>query len=176
MDLTTLERYAPLLASLALGSLGVVSLASRRREVVWRLFAAFCLLLMGATGVAFLPTAIGSDEWAFASALNHVWMNLLVNANDALQGNPGQIRVRTHFDDERVRVEIADIGAGIPREDLPRVFDPGFTTMGMGVGTGLGLAICYQIVQQHNGTIRVAPGPESGTQVSVSLARDLPNI
>jgi signal transduction histidine kinase len=103
-------------------------------------------------------------------------MNILINAKDALSGNAGQIHVRTDFDQDRVSVEIVDTGCGIPGEDLPRIFDPGFTTKGVGVGTGLGLAICYQIVEQHGGTIEVAPGPDSGTRVSVSLGRTLPDL
>ena len=112
----------------------------------------------------------------YPSALNQVWMNILINAKDALSGNAGQIHVRTDFDQDRVSVEIVDTGCGIPGEDLPRIFDPGFTTKGVGVGTGLGLAICYQIVEQHGGTIEVAPGPDSGTRVSVSLGRTLPGL
>ena len=107
----------------------------------------------------------------YPSALNQVWMNLLVNAKDALSGRPGRIRVRTECDREEVRVRFEDSGCGIPAEDLPRVFDPGFTTKGVGVGTGLGLAICYQIVQEHGGSIDIQSRPHQGTAVTVSLVR-----
>ena len=55
----------------------------------------------------------------------------------------------------KVVVEISDSGCGIPTENLARIFTPGFTTRGVGVGTGLGLSISYNIVQKHNGEIKV---------------------
>jgi signal transduction histidine kinase len=107
------------------------------------------------------------------SALNQVWMNVLVNAKDALAGKRGRIRIRTECDEDDVRVQIEDTGCGVPTQDLPRVFDPGFTTKGVGVGTGLGLAICYQIVAEHGGRIEMSSRPAAGTTVSVSLDRNL---
>lgn len=107
----------------------------------------------------------------YPGALNQVWMNLLINAKDSLSGQPGRIWVRTKYDQGEVRVRFEDTGCGIPAEDLPRVFDPGFTTKGVGVGTGLGLAICYQIVQKHGGSIDIQSRPHQGTAVTVSLAR-----
>ena len=53
-----------------------------------------------------------------------------------------------------MRIAISDTGVGIPEENLSKVFDPGFTTKGVGVGTGLGLSICYKIIQEHDGKIR----------------------
>ena len=106
-------------------------------------------------------------------ALNQVWMNLLVNAKDALGGQPGTIRVSTDCDQDAVHVSVTDSGCGIPSADLPRVFDPGFTTKGVGVGTGLGLAICYQIVEEHGGSIDVASRSGAGTTVTVRLPRNM---
>ena len=107
------------------------------------------------------------------SALNQVWMNVLINAKDALAGKRGQIRIRTDCDGDDVCVQIEDTGCGVATQDLPRVFDPGFTTKGVGVGTGLGLAICYQIVAEHGGRIEMSSCPAAGTTVSVSLDRNL---
>jgi len=69
--------------------------------------------------------------------------------------------------DRRIRVVISDTGAGIRKEDLPRIFDPYFTTKP--AGTGLGLAIVHKIVEAHDGEIRVESEPGKGTTVSVSL-------
>ena len=73
-------------------------------------------------------------------------MNLLNNARQAIS-DAGTITIRTAVEDDRVTVAIRDDGAGIAPENLAKVFDPGFTTKGVGVGTGLGLSICYQIIQ-----------------------------
>jgi signal transduction histidine kinase len=112
--------------------------------------------------------------------INQVFMNLLVNACQAMDG-PGTIRITTRLVDgpgdraasggagPAVEIAIADTGRGIPPDDLPRVFDPGFTTKGVGVGTGLGLSICYQIVEAHGGNIAAASRPGSGTTFTVTL-------
>src|SRR2546426_2684209 len=83
--------------------------------------------------------------------INQVFMNLLVNAIQAIEG-PGTIRVRMKPQGEQVAVEVQDTGVGIPDEDVHKIFDPGFTTKGVGVGTGLGLSICHQIVVAHHGS------------------------
>ena len=105
------------------------------------------------------------------SQMNQVFLNLLVNAAQAIDG-PGEIVVRTRRDGDGVVIEVADTGRGIAPEHLSRIFDPGFTTKGVGVGTGLGLAICYRIVAEHRGRIEVDPRPGEGTtfRVVVPLA------
>ena len=90
--------------------------------------------------------------------LNQVFMNLFINASQAIDGK-GEIRIRTRADDAKVCIQIADNGKGILPEHLPKIFDPGFTTKGTGVGTGLGLAICYNIIQKHKGSITVESEP-----------------
>lgn len=90
--------------------------------------------------------------------LNQVWTNLIDNAIDAMSG-VGTLRVITRRENDFVMVEVADSGAGIPPDVLPRIFDPFFTTKEVGVGTGLGLDISYRIIQQHNGTIEVHSQP-----------------
>ncbi len=73
---------------------------------------------------------------------------------------------------EKVYISFIDNGVGIPEENLSRIFDPGFTTKGVGVGTGLGLSISYNIVQKHNGKINV----ESKLGMGASFTVEIPVI
>ena len=100
--------------------------------------------------------------------LNQVFMNLLVNAIQAI-AERGTIRVRIVEDAAHVQIDVADTGSGIAAANLARIFDPGFTTKGVGVGTGLGLAICHQIVTAHDGTISVSSQPGVGSTFSVRI-------
>ncbi len=100
--------------------------------------------------------------------LNQVWLNLLVNAIDVL-GEGGKISISTNRNGKNVFVEIKDNGPGIDVNNLKRIFDPGYTTKGRGTGTGLGLAICYQIIEAHNGNIEVQSSPDNGTTFTISL-------
>jgi signal transduction histidine kinase len=100
--------------------------------------------------------------------INQVVMNLLVNAGHAIEGK-GDIFIRTWAAGERVAVELRDTGKGIPPEHLARIFDPGFTTKGVGVGTGLGLSIVHGIVDEHRGTIEVESEIGKGTTFRVWL-------
>ncbi len=108
---------------------------------------------------------------ADADQLQQVFLNLLLNARDAMPEG-GDLRVRLAHDAPagEVSVEVSDTGHGIPEDVLPRVFDPFFTTKRAGRGTGLGLAVCYGIVTAHGGRIAVGPGAGGrGTSVRVSL-------
>jgi PAS domain S-box-containing protein len=98
----------------------------------------------------------------FPNQLNQVFMNLLVNAIHAMEGK-GKIRIAGEIDDGEIRMRFSDSGRGIPSENLARIFDPGFTTKGVGVGTGLGLSIAYQIMQKHEGSISCESEPGVGT-------------
>ena len=100
--------------------------------------------------------------------INQVFMNLLVNAIQAIEG-PGTIRVRMRPQGEQAAVEVQDTGVGIPEEDFHKIFDPGFTTKGVGVGTGLGLSICHQIVAAHHGSIQVSSRKGAGSSFTVLL-------
>ncbi len=84
--------------------------------------------------------------------LNQVWTNLIDNAIGATNGN-GTIQLTTRSENDYVMVEVADDGPGIPELIKDKVYEPFFTTKGVGYGTGLGLDISYHIVHQHNGTI-----------------------
>ena len=81
----------------------------------------------------------------------------------------GHILCRTESLGDRIAVEIADDGPGIPAEHLPRIFDPFFTTREIGEGTGLGLSITYGIVRQHGGSIRAENRPGGGASVRIEL-------
>ena len=101
-------------------------------------------------------------------------MNLIVNAIDAVEhvggdGGRGRITIRTWMDDGEAHVEISDTGHGIPEAIRERVFDPGFTTRGVGVGTGLGLSISFNIIAKHGGRIDVASPPGEGARFTVIL-------
>jgi PAS domain S-box-containing protein len=100
--------------------------------------------------------------------LQQVILNLLINARDAL-GESGNITVVSLEHDGRAVVEVTDDGSGIAEEDLPRIFDPFFSTKGRGKGTGLGLSICYGIVQEHNGEIHVESNVGHFTRFRVEL-------
>jgi signal transduction histidine kinase len=95
---------------------------------------------------------------AFGGELNQIWTNLMANAIEAMQGK-GELRVRTARELDRVLVEIGDNGPGIPPEVLPHIYEPFFTTKGVGEGTGLGLDTVCRIVRNHHGEIRVSSHP-----------------
>jgi two-component system, NtrC family, sensor kinase len=103
----------------------------------------------------------------YPNELNQVFMNILVNAAQAIK-HRGEITVKTWREGDRVKIAISDTGVGIPPENLSKVFDPGFTTKGVGLGTGLGLSLCYKIVQDHRGTIE-AESSKQGTTFTISI-------
>jgi len=108
----------------------------------------------------------------YPGRLNQVFLNIFINAKQAIE-EKGEIFITTYARDDKVFVEIKDSGEGIPQEKLDRIFDPGYTTKGVGVGTGLGLSICYQIIQDHRGEIKVESEPGQGTTFTVILPTDL---
>jgi two-component system NtrC family sensor kinase len=100
--------------------------------------------------------------------LNQVFLNLLSNAAQAIEGS-GNIWIRTKDDDGSVVVEIKDDGSGISQDIQPKIFDPFFSTKDVGKGIGLGLSISYSIVKNHNGTIEVQSGDGEGSLFTVIL-------
>jgi len=102
-------------------------------------------------------------------ALNQVFLNLLKNAAEALEGRRGTIQVTARAEEGSVLVEILDDGPGISPEIRERLFEPFFTTREAGGGTGLGLSICRRIVREHGGDVEIGSGAAGGTRVSVRL-------
>jgi two-component system NtrC family sensor kinase len=100
--------------------------------------------------------------------LQQVFTNLLLNARDALPAG-GCVTLKTASDDDSVVVHVADTGIGIAPENVARIYDPFFTTKGVGRGTGLGLAVSYGIVQEHSGHIAVESAPGRGTSFRITL-------
>jgi hypothetical protein len=108
--------------------------------------------------------------------IQQVFFNLILNARDAMPSG-GWLTLRTHADDDTVVVEVGDTGHGIRREHIRRIYDPFFTTKGIGKGTGLGLSVSYGIVQEHGGAIFVESDPGQGTTFQVALpALVLPEV
>ncbi len=108
---------------------------------------------------------------AFGSELNQVWTNLIDNAIDAAAEGGRRVRVESRREADRLLVEVADDGPGIPLEVQSRVFEPFFTTKGVGRGTGLGLDIAYRIVvTRHRGDLRLRSVPgETAFEVRLPL-------
>ena len=110
-----------------------------------------------------LPLAYGN-----AGKLQQVFTNLLLNARDAIPEG-GRIVLKTRLTEDDVQVEVADTGIGIAPENIAKIYDPFFTTKGVGRGTGLGLAVTYGIVQEHSGHISVQSAPGRGTTFRIKL-------
>jgi signal transduction histidine kinase len=100
--------------------------------------------------------------------LSQVFLNLLLNAGDAMSGE-GRVRAVGRRAGDRVEIEISDSGPGIAAEDLSRIFDPFFTTKDPGQGSGLGLAICHSIVESLGGTIDATSPPGGGAAFVLRL-------
>ena len=104
----------------------------------------------------------------YAGQLNQVFLNLLMNACDAI-AKDGEIRISTRRTDSGVRLEFHDDGAGIPADVQSRIFDPFFTTKDVGAGTGLGLSLSHGIIERHGGRIFVGSEPGRGTTFVIEL-------
>jgi signal transduction histidine kinase len=107
----------------------------------------------------------------YIGQLNQVFLNLLVNACDAI-GRGGNIRIRTRPTEAGVRLEISDDGPGIPEDVQSRIFDPFFTTKPVGVGTGLGLSLSHSIIERHDGRFWVESTPGQGATFFIELPLD----
>jgi two-component system, NtrC family, sensor kinase len=110
-----------------------------------------------------LPPVRGNEN-----RLQQVFFNLILNARDAMPKG-GWLTLATRSDEDAVVIEVRDTGSGIKREDVKRIYDPFFTTKGIGRGTGLGLSVSYGILQEHGGAIFVESAPGQGTTFQVAL-------
>ena len=106
----------------------------------------------------------------YPQQINQVFMNLLVNAAQAME-KEGEIVVKTRLAQDQVIIQISDNGCGIPEDIKPKIFDPFFTTKEIGKGTGLGLNMAYNIIKKHKGRIEVASTVGNGTTFTIILPK-----
>ena len=113
-----------------------------------------------------VPYALGDPH-----QLMQVFLNLIVNAEQAIREarDKGTLRIRLGKGDGTVWVSFHDDGPGIPKESLPSIFDPFYTTKRPGRGTGLGLSICKSVMKEHNGSVEAANSPDGGAVFTVTL-------
>jgi len=112
-----------------------------------------------------LPTIQGNSN-----QIQQVLINLMINAQQAMEGNPGEVTVTTiGLNSSQVQVQVSDTGPGIPEDLQAKIFEPFFTTKPVGKGTGLGLSVSYGIIKEHKGDIRVESSPEKGTTFKISF-------
>ena len=112
-----------------------------------------------------LPSILGN-----ANQIQQVLMNLMINAQQAMNGKPGQVCLKTSLPDpDHVEIRISDTGPGMPPEVQAKIFEPFFTTKAAGKGTGLGLSVTYGIIKDHKGEIRVKSEPGQGATFIISL-------
>lgn len=97
--------------------------------------------------------------------LNQVFMNLILNSSQAM--DKGEIWIKTWFENNNIFIEIKDNGFGIPEDKINKIFDPFFTTKNE--GTGLGLSLCYRIIKDYRGDIKLKSKQGKGTQISINL-------
>lgn len=107
----------------------------------------------------------------YAGQLNQVWMNLLLNAAQAVREG-GKVWIKTERVGGSAVIHISDSGCGISPEDLKKIFDPFFTTKPVGEGTGLGLSVTYGIIERHHGSISVESQVGFGTTFRVEIPID----
>ncbi len=107
----------------------------------------------------------------FPTLMNSVFVNMLMNAAQAIEGE-GQITIETSVTDDIIKVKFTDTGKGIAAENLEKLFEPGFTTKPPDEGTGIGLAICSRIMEKHHGKIEVESEVGVGTTFTIHLPFD----
>jgi len=112
----------------------------------------------------------------YPGQLNQVFMNLIVNASQAIK-ELGIIIVKTSFEDDHVVIRIEDNGSGISSKNIKKLFTPFFTTKEVGDGTGLGLSISYSIVKnKHKGSIQIESEEGKGSVFSIRIPTNLKSI
>ena len=112
-----------------------------------------------------LPPVYGN-----ANQIQQVLLNLMINAQQALGGMPGTIKLMTSsLDMKTIKIQVIDDGPGIPEEVQSKIFEPFYTTKPVGQGTGLGLSVSYGIVKTHKGNIDVQSEPGKGTMFTILL-------
>ncbi len=123
-----------------------------------------------------IVSELTSEVWAVVDAnrIGEALLNVLDNAVDACSEGD-QVKVSTWQDPGEqgiARIEVSDTGAGIDPRELPKIFDPFYTTKAVGEGSGLGLAIARRVIEQHGGSVRVESEPGTGTRITLELPTD----
>jgi two-component system, NtrC family, sensor kinase len=111
-----------------------------------------------------MPNVVASQD-----QLQGVWINLFLNAIDAIDKPGGEISISSHYDGQEFQVAVMDNGKGIAQDYFSRVFEPFFTTKSAGRGTGLGLSVCLRVIKHHGGTIEVESQEGKWTRITVRL-------
>ncbi|HET6892736.1 MAG TPA: PAS domain S-box protein [Pyrinomonadaceae bacterium] len=114
-----------------------------------------------------LDAALGQYAYGSASELREVFVNLIVNAVDAMPGG-GKLSISCEHQGDKLRLQFADSGVGMPEDMCQKIFEPFFTTKGAH-GTGLGLSVSYSIIERHEGSISVKSEPGQGTIFTIHL-------
>lgn len=110
--------------------------------------------------------------WAQGERLQQVFINIILNAIDAMP-NGGTLKIQLSHNSNQAVVKIKDTGTGIKKQHLPNIFDPFFTTKGIGKGTGLGLSISYAIIKEHEGHLSVESEQGEGSLFTIFIPMDL---
>ncbi|MBI5894837.1 MAG: hypothetical protein HZB24_02075, partial [Desulfobacterales bacterium] len=133
------------------------------------LLTGYQLQMAGVTVSIQLPE-VGFTAWGDYSLMQQCLMNLFFNAIEAMpKGGTLTVTGGNIVNDKRVWLSITDTGNGIKPEDLPRIFEPFYSTKGNGKGVGLGLSMVYGIIREHNGTIEVQSEPGKGSTFKMVL-------
>jgi len=114
-----------------------------------------------------LPDLLGSED-----LLQQVFMNLLSNAAEAMEPSGGgrlTIETKHLLREDKLQINFKDTGPGIPEDNIPKLFEPFYTTKKKGKGVGLGLSVAYGIIQEHEGSIYVVSKVGKGTTFQVRL-------
>jgi len=101
--------------------------------------------------------------------LQGVWINLLINAIEAIGDKKGELKITTRLEFGTYYIEVRDSGVGISEVNLGKIFEPYFTTKRSGAGTGLGLSLVKRTIQAHGGQIMVDSSPGEGSRFTVIL-------
>lgn len=135
-------------------------------------FAEFCRDILSKNIRVEVSAADGLAVLGDPTQLLQVLMNLATNARDAM-ADGGTIRLKATGDEERVIIEVTDDGAGMPADVLARIFEPFYTTKGIGRGTGLGLSVSQAIARTHGGSLEATSEPGRGTTFRLELPRSI---
>ena len=108
--------------------------------------------------------------FCFPSQLNQVFMNVLLNAIQAVEGI-GSIKVEVKEQEQNIIISISDDGIGIPDNKKQKIFEPFYTTKGVQEGTGLGLSITFGIIKKHKGSIEIKDNEPKGTKIIIKLPK-----